>query len=229
MSVFSKIRGVAYTAVAIVSISVAAHASTYTPVGPQNDVLKSTVTDGGWTQVYSGVFGESVAYNTMFNNLSDWVMIASAEVGSNTFDLLATIRVADFNALATGRNVTETHNGAEWYRNARALGFAPEGATISQNSADVTDRFAGPTRDQRMSWHTSGTGGYNGTPTTVNVGWRSGENTSLNSSTTWQRFVLTASTADLTPAPVPVPASLPLLLAGLVGFGAIARRRKTAA
>ncbi len=224
MNIFKRLFAVA-SAAAVLGLGTAAVAATYTPFGPQNDVAKSNVTGGGWTQVYSGLFNASVSYDTVFNNLSDWVMIASGTVGSSDFDLLASIRVEDFNAIATGRNVTELHNGAEWYRNSGSLGFAPAGATISQNSADVQE-VRGPTADQRMSWHTQ-QGGYDSAPTQLLYGWRSGVNTGLNSSNGWERFVFTASDEDLGLTPVPLPASGLLLIAGFGGL-AFMRKRKSA-
>ncbi|WP_425091131.1 VPLPA-CTERM sorting domain-containing protein [Tropicimonas sp. S265A] len=201
------------------------NAATYDPpLGIQSDVEVSDVLSGGWSTVYSGTYGSYVSYNAAFNNLEDWLILASRKVGSATFDLLAAIRVSDWNALPTGRNQTASHNGAEWYRNGSSMGFAPEGAAITQNSADTVDAFGGDvsgTGDFRLSWHTSG---YYGAPTAIRGGWRSGNNIWLNSSSDWERYVLTASDADL--SAVPLPASGLLLVAGLAGVAAL-RRRKT--
>lgn len=84
---------------------------------------------------------------------------------------------------------------------------------------------ASATSDQRLSWHTSG--GYNNAPTHVNGGWRSGTNGYLNGATNWERFVFTASDEDLNLAPVPLPASGLLLIAGFGGL-AFMRKRKSA-
>jgi hypothetical protein len=156
-------------------------------------------------------------------------MLASGVVGSDTFHLLAAIRVEDFNALPTGWNETETHNGAEWYRNGYSLGFAPEGATIDQWTAD-TVWDAG--LDQRMSWHTSLSGsGYlqdpNLVPTYIGPGYRSGGYSGLDWDPNWQRLVFTASDADLGLSAVPLPASAWLLMGALGGLGALSRRRKS--
>jgi hypothetical protein len=76
-----------------------------------------------------------------------------------------------------------------------------------------------PERD-RLSWHTNIELSQNsGAPAQViSFGWRSGDNIELNSNGDWERFVLTTS-------PVPVPATLPLLLAGVGGFAALRRKK----
>jgi hypothetical protein len=86
----------------------------------------------------------------------------------------------------TLQNETTNNNGTEWYyKNQRSMGFAPGGATISQNSADVMDSEAGDaTSTQRLSWHT-GDG-------TLESGWRAGANTGL--SYNWSRYIYQADT-----------------------------------
>lgn len=232
MTIRTILRRVAIKAAAVLLLASPLSAATYAPFGPQNDVTKTDVTSGGWTLVYSGGMDQTVPYSTAFAGLLDWVLIAAAPVGSATFDLLGSIRTADFEALPTVLNATETHNGAGWYRNGYSLGFAPAGATIQQASADIEESSVnatvptGPGTDQRMSWHTD----YfaNEAPVELDGGWRSGENLYLNSASTWERFVFTASDASLgIIAPVPLPAAGWMLLMGLGGM-ALLRRRSVA-
>ncbi len=86
----------------------------------------------------------------------------------------------------TTYNQTTNNNGTEWYyTNQRSMGFAPGGATILQNSADITDGFGpGPTSTLRLSWHTG--------DNTLESGWRAGSNTSLGSG--WSRYIYQADT-----------------------------------
>jgi hypothetical protein len=78
----------------------------------------------------------------------------------------------------TGLNVTTNQNGTEWYYNPdQSMGFAPNGATINQSSADL----GGWSDPLRLSWHLSG-GSMHG-------GYRAGATLGLNSSTDWSRYI----------------------------------------
>jgi hypothetical protein len=205
-----------------------AAAMPFSPVaGVQSDVTVDDVLNGGWTTVYSGKYNETVSYSDAFNNLEDWIGLASREVGNDTFDLIAFLRVDDWNNLPAGENVTETHNGVVWYRNGGSLGFAPGGATIAQGEADLRSG------DQRLSWTTDGgiaSFSYDAQPSRLDGGVRSGDNTRLNDSTDWERFILTASDQDVgvnAPTPIPLPAGAWLLLSCMGGL-AVLRRFKTA-
>jgi hypothetical protein len=79
-----------------------------------------------------------------------------------------------------------------------------------------------------LSWHTSKSAAGNQDASAqaqyVKGGWRSGNNTSLNDSQVWQRYVLVQDNI----APVPEPETYAMLLAGLAIMGAAAARRRKA-
>jgi len=205
--------------VMILTLSVSANAAVI-PYGVHNDVSYNTVVnDWGWSVVYSGTYGtDDIPMSTIFNGVGagDYVMLAGIQRGSSTIDVLA---AALYGAVTTytARNVTHASNGAEWYYNGGSMGFAGLGDTISQSSADVN----GQDERDRLSWHT--VGGYEVLPSLVEYGWRSGDNTSLNSSSEWLRMVLVA---DGSPPPgIPEPSTFLLLGAGLIGLVAVGRKR----
>ncbi len=213
----------AATAGLIISVSSFANAAII-PFGIQDDIDITTVTnDWGWSLCHQETYGTSgTTIDNLFDNCSgDYVMLASGLTNSSTLDLAAAALLSDVKTY-TARDETHLANGAEWYFNGGSLGFAPQGASISQNSADVnaTGLFGGTaidsTSDFRLSWHTDG--GYGNNPTQLDDGWRSGSNTNLNNAQNWNRYVFSINTA----AEVPEPSTLAILALGLMG---IASRR----
>ncbi len=94
---------------------------------------------------------------------------------------------------APRRRLTDLPTPTEWDGdyNGYSIGFAPAGATIQQNTADVFN-----TSDpQRLSWHTSG--GSGALPTQVFDGWRAGANIGISSG--WNRFVFVGRGATTLP------------------------------
>ncbi len=207
----------------IISVSSFANAAII-PFGIQDDIDITTVTnDWGWSLCHQETYGTSgTTIDNLFDDCSgNYVMLASGLTSSSTLDLAAAALLTDVTTY-TARDETHLANGAEWYFNGGSLGFAPQGASILQNSADVnaTGLFGGTaidsTSDFRLSWHTSG--GYGNAPTQLDGGWRSGSNTNLNSAQNWNRYVFSINTA----AEVPEPSTLAVLALGLMG---IASRR----
>lgn len=195
-------------------------AATYDPYGVQNDVSVSTVTGGGWSVLYSGTYADNFVLNTALKKAGSKIMLAARRVGSDTFDVLAAVDSSIFLGLFTNRDETVSTNGAAWYKNGLSVGFAGAGDAIFQNSADVAGSgdfgFTTVERD-RLSWHTFGT---NARDILVENGWRSGSNIWLNTTTDWERLVLTTGVSA-----VPLPASLPLLLVGIGAIGALRRKK----
>ncbi|MDX1785597.1 MAG: hypothetical protein R3210_05670, partial [Roseovarius sp.] len=132
---------------------------------------------------------DDVPIADLFAGAGDKLMLATRRVGSTTFDLLATIGSNIFIPLQTAPNTTVVANGAGWYKNGRSMGFAGETDTINQSSADIN----GQSERDRLSWHTNVGGDRNDAASFLSGGWRSGDNTDLNSSDEWERLVLTAN------------------------------------
>jgi hypothetical protein len=190
------------------------------PFGVQDDISISTVTnDWGWSLCHQETYSTvGTTITNLFDNCTgDYVMLASGLANSSILDVAA---AALFSAVTTytAQNNTHLANGVEWYHNGGSLGFAPQGATIYQNSADVnaSGLHGGSAIDStsplRLSWHTAG--GYESNPTQLNGGWRSGSNTGLNSAQNWNRYVFTANA----PSSVPEPSTLAIFALGIMGL-----------
>jgi hypothetical protein len=215
--------------------SIFALAATYLPVGPQQNVPVSAVTNGGWTLVYSGTYNLSAPISTVFNGVQpdQWVMYAARPIGSTTFTLLAAAPASDVMA-QTAHNATTTSNGSEWYFNGGSIGFAPLGSTILQSSADITGIFSGSIdgSELRMSWHTQFNGSfsqYGSLPEDLVGGWRVGTIGSLNTSTDWERFVYVADVSGVSdPGVIPEPSGI-LAIGTLLSAGLLMRARRRSA
>ncbi len=188
------------------------------PVGVQNDVeLNTVLNDWGWTIAYRGDYRDNVSLNTMFGNATgEYIMLAGIQDGSATIDVLAAALKTDVFTY-TAKDVTHAANGAEWYCNGGSMGFAGLGDTINQSSADINgSSWRGSPERDRLSWHTNSS--YSALPTSIERGWRSGSNIELNSSTDWDRMVLTYTV-------VPVPGAVLLGMLGLSVAGVKLRKR----
>ncbi len=214
-----------FAAAATLALAGTASAATYAPTGPQNDVALSTVTDGGWTMIYRGAYRDSVSIADLLGGAQEYVMLGAINNATGILDVLAWATLADVTTV-TAWNTTHEANGAEWYFNSSSMGFAGEGDTIYQQSADTNGScwMGGEgcvAERDRLSWHTSG---WDGAPSQVNGGWRSGSNIWLNDSTAFDRVVFTTNSLSA----VPEPGTWALMIAGFGMAGVALRRRQVA-
>ncbi len=135
----------------------------------------------GWTQCYLDTYAknngqlaqEIVAACTKAN-----VMLACRPTGATTLTLAADAPRADvFFDTGTGNTPHNANNVGWYFNNDYSMGFAPQGEAISRGQADT---LPGATR---LSWHTlsQNSGGY-----------RCGDVTGLNGSTSYERVVYQA-------------------------------------
>lgn len=180
----------------------ASSAPDYYPSGPQQNVSKQTLIDGGWELCWSGLYGGSDSIQNIFDSCTGtYIIYAAGETDADTY-LLAAAGERSSVFTETARNETVENNGSFWYLNfgsnggGRSMGFAPD-STITQNSADTYD-LSDPLR---LSWHTE-EGDRSCGARTVCGGWRIGTIQWLNSSSEYERAIWQASEK---PAPVAEP------------------------
>lgn len=173
-----------------------AHASlepAYYPSGPQQNVSKQTLIDGGWELCWSGLYDASDSMQNIFDSCTGtYIIYAAGETDADTY-LLAAAGERTSVFTETALNETVENNGSFWYLNYRSnggggsMGFAPD-STITQTSAD-TSNLSDPLR---LSWHTEDGDGSCGA-LTICGGWRVGTIQWLNGSSQYERAIWQAS------------------------------------
>lgn len=171
----------------VVALVIAAPASgsgtpSYYPSGPQTNVSKQTLIDGGWTLCWSSLYGESDALQNIYDSCTGAsILYAAGATNSDTYMLLAAGESSVVFS-QTGYNETLENNGTYWYLNpTQSMGFAPT-ASIYQSSAD-TSEMSDPLR---MSWHL---GTWCNPEPSICGGWRVGATLGLNGSTDYERAI----------------------------------------
>ena len=149
----------------------------YYPYGPQANVDESLL--DGWELCWSSLYNSTESLASILTACDgDYLLLAGGPVGSTVFDVLAAGPRADVIFDTGESNTPHNANGAGWYYNSSySWGFALEGDPIERNSCDIQ----GVNGHLRLCWHT-----YGGN---ISGGWRSGNNTSLNNSTSFERFI----------------------------------------
>ncbi|MET3136099.1 hypothetical protein AAKU61_000437 [Undibacterium sp. GrIS 1.2] len=190
-----------------------ANAAFYNPFGPQQNVNMSTILNGGWTECYSATMGTIIgtnAENILSKCSGGYLMMAGRATGSDVFQLLAETTFADatFNTGSGTQNV-HTSNGSDWYFSSNwSWGFADAGTGVSLSSCDTS----GVSGADRMCLHTINfTGGY-----------RIGNNTGLNNSSSFEKVFFVSNGASQ--ADVPEPATIAMFGLGLLGLAAVRQR-----
>jgi uncharacterized coiled-coil protein SlyX len=158
------------------------NAPSYYPSGPQTNVSKQTLIDGGWTLCWSSLYGETDTLQNIYDSCTGASIIyAAGATNSDTYMLLAAGESSVVFS-QTGYNETVENNGTYWYLNpTQSMGFAPT-ASIYQSSADTSD-MSDPLR---MSWHL---GTWCNPEPSICGGWRVGATVGLNSSTDYERAI----------------------------------------
>lgn len=180
----------------------------YYPEGPQQNISKQTLIDGGWTLCWEDYYNSRNNLNDVFSQCNgNYLIYAGGVTGADSYLLLAAGERSAVTTI-TEQNQTTLNNGTYWYYHSGwgSIGFAPN-STISQNSADVYAAWDGFELDDgslRLSWHSDGTD--------IFFGWRVGTNVGLNGSTDYQRAIWQTDsvnavepTPEITEEPTPTP------------------------
>jgi hypothetical protein len=205
-----RVNSLGLAAAMAVALPTAAHAATYMPTGPQQNVSLSTVTSGGWTLCFSDTmdnpFGSS-ASTTLAACTGDRIMLAGRETGSDTLLVLAQTltasALADTGAADNG--IYTQSDGSDWfYSDGYSWGFKTIGYNYQKGECGASNDTY-PSMCLHVMDHV---GGH-----------------SINGMTDWsanyEKLVFTS--ASSAPA-VPEPTSWAMLIAGLGTLGGALRR-----
>ena len=181
----------------------------YGPSGPQTSVPIAMVTARGWSECFSGPYGEfgPSIESVLGGCTGDLLMMAGGATNSGELDVLAWAPTSDVTFDTGDSNTPHDANGTGWYFNDNySWGFAEQGGALYRNSCDYGDGDLFNTPDPlRLCWHTSG--GF------LAGGWRVGTVNFLNNSSEYTRYLFTADSSSA--AEVPEPASIILTLTGM--------------
>jgi hypothetical protein len=153
-----SVRRLVLATVSLLAATAAPASATYYPSGPQTNV--NTAQLEGWTQCFSGPYGEAGApLSGILTACHDpLLLLAGGPNGSSTLTVLAAAPRADV-IFETGQsNTPHDANGSGWYFDRNfSWGFAKQGDPINRNDCDVVadrDDPTGPNGDLRLCWHT---------------------------------------------------------------------------
>ena len=89
--------------------------ASYYPSGPQQNVSKQTLIDGGWTLCWEDSYNSYTQFNTVWTSCTgQYLLYAGGLTGDSSYLLLA---AGERSAMLTptGQNQTTLNNGTYWY------------------------------------------------------------------------------------------------------------------
>ena len=149
--------------------------SDYFPHGPQTNVPLSTVTQGGWTECFTGVYNSTKLIASILSACSgSKLMLACRPTAStSTIQLLAWAPREDVLFQTTDKYPKHYAQGSSWYYSTNTYpiswGFAKEGDEINRSSCDWKTENG----QYRLCWHTGSK--------SVSSGYRCGANMNAGS------------------------------------------------
>jgi len=154
--------------------------------GIEHNVLDSEITDKGWVKCYTGTYtvdNQNALSDIMNDCQGTNIMYGCRETSSAHWKLIG---YGDRDKAFTSSDSNGIVDGAvKWYfsEDLGGMGFADSNDDILLRPCDHMELES----DNRLCWHVS--------DNTMNDGWRCGDESWLNSDTTWERSIWTTNTA----------------------------------